>query len=71
MTNLPGPQLIFWNIGEWRCEYWRTPLQRRLLVLFKGEPIIDQPCIDAETVILRSKEFRRLVETAHHKTEVN
>ena len=71
MNDLPTPQMIFWKMGEWRCEYWRTTTQRRLIVFFRGEPLIDQPCLDAEAVILRAKEFRRLVETAQLKAELN
>ncbi len=64
MNDAPVPQMIFWKLGEWRCEYWRTNNQRRLIVFFRGEPLIDQPCADAESTVLRSREFRRLVETA-------
>ena len=70
MTDLPTPQMIFWKMGEWRCEYWRTDTQRRLIVFFRGEPLIDQPCHNAESVILRSKEFRQLVETANLNTQL-
>ena len=43
MHDAPTPQMIFWKLGEWRCEYWRTTNQRRLIVFFRGEPLIDQP----------------------------
>ena len=59
MNDVPAPQMIFWKFGDWRCEYWRTNNQRRLIVFFRGEPLIDQPCADAESIVLRSREFRR------------
>ena len=63
-ADLPNPQLIFWKLGDWRCEYWRISAERRLIVFFRDEPLIDQPCTDAESVILRSRDFRRLVAAA-------
>ena len=71
MTEVPTPQLVFWKMGEWRCEYWRIASQRRLVVLFRDEPLIDQPCADAESVVLRSKAFRRLVETVRQGAELH
>ena len=68
-SDLPTPQMIFWKVGEWRCEYWRINTQRRLIVFFKDEPLIDQPCPDAESVVLRSREFRRLVTAAQRRAE--
>ena len=64
LANLPTPQLIFWTLGDWRCEYWKTASQRRLVVFFKGEPMIEQPCTDAESVVLKSREFKRLIQTS-------
>ena len=71
LTDLPTPQMIFWKMGEWRCDTWRTTTQRRLIVFFRGEPLIDQPCLDAESVILRSREFKRLVLAAQQRAELN
>ena len=70
-SDLPTPQMIFWKIGEWRCEYWRISDQRRLIVFFRDEPLFDQPCLDAESVILRSREFRQLVTAAQRRAELN
>ena len=67
LANLPTPQLIFWTLGDWRCEYWKTASQRRLIVFFKGEPMIEQPCTDAESVVLKSREFKRLIQTSQHR----
>lgn len=67
LNDLPTPQIIFWKLGEWRCEFWRTSTQRRLIVFFKGEPLIDQPCSDPESVVLRSREFKRLVQVANQR----
>ena len=69
--DVPTPQIIFWTIGEWRCEYWRINSQRRLIVFFRGEPLIDQPCTDAESVIVRSRDFRRLLTAAQQRAEPN
>ena len=71
VNDVPTPQMIFWKMGDWRCEYWRTSTQRRLIVFFRGEPLIDQPCEDAEAVVLRSREFRRLVQAAQQRAELN
>lgn len=68
MTDVPTPQMIFWKVGEWKCEYWRTASQRRLIVFFRDEPLIDQPCTDAESVVVRSKSFRRLVEASRQRS---
>jgi hypothetical protein len=70
-SDLPTPQMIFWRIGEWRCEYWRISAERRLIVFFRDEPLFDQPCSDAESVILRSREFRQLVAAAQQRSELN
>ena len=70
-SDRPTPQMIFWKMGDWRCEYWRTSTERRLIVFFRDEPLFDQPCRDAESVILRSREFRRLVEAAQQRAELN
>ena len=67
LANVPAPQLIFWTLGDWRCEYWKTASQRRLIVLFKGEPMIEQPCTDAESVVLKSREFKRLIQTSQER----
>lgn len=71
MSDVPTPQMIFWKLGDWRCEYWRTNNQRRLIVFFRDEPLIDQPCADAESVVRRSREYRRLVETAPKRAELS
>lgn len=71
LNDLPTPQIIFWKLGEWRCEFWRTSTQRRLIVFFKGEPLIDQPCADPESVVLRSREFKRLLQVANNRAELN
>lgn len=71
LNDLPTPQIIFWKMGEWRCEYWRTSTQRRVIVFFRGEPLIDQPCLDAESVVLRSRDFKRLVQVANQRAELN
>ena len=71
VTDPPTPQMVFWKLGDWRCEYWRTSSQRRLIVFFKDEPLINQPCGDAESVVLRSRDFKRLVQAAQRRTELN
>lgn len=71
MNDVPTAQMIFWKLGDWTCEYWRTNNQRRLIVFFRGEPLIDHPCADAESIVRRSREFRRLVETATQQAELN
>jgi hypothetical protein len=70
-TDRPTPQIIFWKLGEWRCEFWRTSTQRRLIVFFKGEPLIDQPCSDPASVVLRSREFKRLLQAANQQAGLN
>ena len=62
LTELPSRQMIFWKMGDWRCEYWKTSTQRRLIVFFRDEPLIDQPCTDAESVVLQSRELKRVIE---------
>jgi hypothetical protein len=71
MIDVPAPQMIFWKLGDWKCEYWRTNNQRRLIVFYRDEPLIDQPCTDAESVVRRSREYRRLVETATQGAELS
>ena len=71
MSDVPTLQMVFWKLGDWRCEYWRAAGQRRLIVFFRDEPLIDQPCPDAESVVKRSKEFRRLLEVAKQQAELS